>query len=104
MSRFDSKVAVVTGSGAGMGRATALLLAEEGGRVVVADIDATKGEETARLINDAGGEAIFCCTDITDPAQTDPIMAGALEAFGHVDIVHANAGVNLSGNSSSMIA
>lgn len=95
--RFHSKVALVTGSGGGIGKATALLLAEEGAKVVVADRDPVRGEETVASIVESGGGAAFVKTDITDPSDTDRMAEFAAKTFGHLDIVHGNAGVNLSG-------
>ncbi len=97
MGRFQEKVALVTGSGAGIGRASALQFAEEGAQVVVADLHPERGQETVRLVDEQGGQAAFVQADITESAQTDAMVAFAKETFGRLDIVHANAGVNLSG-------
>jgi NAD(P)-dependent dehydrogenase (short-subunit alcohol dehydrogenase family) len=89
MTRLADKVALITGAGSGIGRATAVLFAREGARVVVAEIDAEAGEETARL---AGNGAIFVRTDVTDEASVQAAIRVTLERFGHINVLHNNAG------------
>ena len=93
MKRFESKVALITGGGSGIGRATARLLAGEGARVIVDDIDRAGGEETVRLIRSDGGEATFVHGDVRDPVQCKTMVQAALDCYGRLDFVHANAGV-----------
>lgn len=68
MDRLAGRVAFITGAGAGIGRATALLFAREGAKVVLADIDAEQGEATARLVAAQGGDAFALYVDVTDDA------------------------------------
>lgn len=89
MARLEGKVAFITGAGAGIGRATAVLFAREGARVAVADIAAAAGEETARL---AGNGAIAVRTDVTDEASVREAIGAALQKFGRLDVLHNNAG------------
>ncbi len=89
MARLAGKVAFITGAGTGIGRATALLFAREGARVVVAEIHAAAGEETAHL---AGGGAIAIRTDVTDPDSVQAAIRATVAAFGRLDILHNNAG------------
>lgn len=93
MGVFDSKVAIVTGGGSGIGRATALLLAKEGARLVVADIAADGGEKTVEQIGALGGEAIFVRTDVTQEADCAVLVATALAQYGRLDIAFNNAGI-----------
>lgn len=86
---FAGKVALVTGAGSGIGRATARAFAGAGARVVVADVAAEGGEETARAIRDAGGEAAFARCDVT----TDDTIAAAVATFGRLDYACNNAGI-----------
>ncbi|CAN5206058.1 SDR family oxidoreductase [soil metagenome] len=90
---LEGKVALVTGAGSGIGRASAVALAREGARVVVADLTLDGGNETVRLITAAGGEAIFIRTDVTRAAEVQAAVAGTVAAFGRLDIAHNNAGV-----------
>lgn len=90
---IDGKVAVVTGAGSGIGRATALALAAGGASVVVADIDPAGGEESVALIHDAGGNAAFVRTDVTEPRSLEAMFELAVQQFGGIDIVHNNAGI-----------
>jgi NAD(P)-dependent dehydrogenase (short-subunit alcohol dehydrogenase family) len=86
-------VAVVTGAGSGIGRATALAFAKEGASVVVADVDEVGGAETVGLIHDAGGTATFVRTDVTEPRSLEAMFAAAASEYGGIDIVHNNAGL-----------
>lgn len=90
------KVALVTGAASGVGRATVILLASRGARVVAADIDEAGGDETVRLAAEEGGEARFIRADVTKWEDLERAVAFAEETFGGLDILHNNAGV-LSG-------
>lgn len=90
---LSDKVAIVTGGGSGIGRATALQLAREGARVVVADYDETAGAEAVQAIAAAGGEAAFLRTDVANERDVEALVAHAEERFGRLDILHNNAGV-----------
>ena len=91
--RFREKVAIITGAGGGIGEAYAKGLAEEGARVVVADIAREGGERVAREISSAGGQAIFVETDVADEASTKAMAEAAVEAWGGVDYLVNNAAI-----------
>ncbi len=94
VSDLQGKVALVTGGGSGIGRATALSLAGAGAAVVVADISEEAGGETVRLIEREGGRGAFVRTDVTSWDEIRGMVAFAEEKFGALQIVHNNAGVN----------
>ncbi len=91
--RFDGKVVIVTGGALGIGRATALLFAQEGARVIIADIDDQGGSETVRQIREAGGEATFVHTDIRSSADAQNMARVAVDTYGTVDVLVNNAGI-----------
>lgn len=91
MGELTGKVAVVTGGGGGLGRATARLLAERGASVVVADIDRDSGERVASEITDGGGVALAVALDVSSEDDVKAMAATAAERFGGVDILHNNA-------------
>jgi NAD(P)-dependent dehydrogenase (short-subunit alcohol dehydrogenase family) len=91
--RVDGKVAVITGGGSGIGRATALAFAREGAKVVVADVVVAGGEETVRMIKAAGGEAIFIKTDVTKTAEVGAMVKKTIETYGRLDCAFNNAGI-----------
>ena len=81
---LEGQVAVITGSGQGIGAAAALLFAQHGAAITVCDIDATKAQNTASSILSAGGRAIVVAGDVMDPAYADRVVAETLKAFGKV--------------------
>ena len=92
MGTLDAKVAIVTGSGRGIGRAVALKLASEGARVVVNDLDEATARETADAIAAAGGTAAVCAGSVTEPSFAGRFVSAAIDGFGGLDIIVNNAG------------
>jgi NAD(P)-dependent dehydrogenase (short-subunit alcohol dehydrogenase family) len=93
MALFGGKVALVTGGGSGIGRATAIAFARAGAKVVVAGRRAKEGEETVSLVRESGGEGLFVRTDVSREADVRAMVAHAVEAFGRLDYAFNNAGV-----------
>ena len=90
---FQGKVAVVTGAGLGLGRASAMAFAREGARVVVADIDAANGQKTVDMIKKAKGEAMFLKVDVSKSADVQAMVDKTVAAYGRLDYAHNNVGI-----------
>jgi NAD(P)-dependent dehydrogenase (short-subunit alcohol dehydrogenase family) len=91
--RLRNKVALITGAGMGMGRECALLFAEEGARVVVADIDEKAARETVRAIDAKGGQALAVIGDVAKEADVERMVTEGVRRFGALHVLHNNAGV-----------
>ncbi len=92
--RLTDRVCVVTGAGSGIGRATALLFAREGARVVVADIDEEAAVDTAREVREGGGEAMAERVDVAEVEDTEALAARVVERDGRIDVLFNNAGIS----------
>lgn len=93
MMKLENKVAIITGSTRGIGRATAKLFAAEGAKVVVVGTNAELGENCVAEIKTDGGEAVFCKTDVTSEESLSALVKAALDTYGRIDILVNNAGV-----------
>lgn len=94
---LKDRIAVVTGAGSGIGRAGAMIMAEEGAIVVIADRDNAAGEATAADIRDAGGRAEAVATDVGNDMAVEELIAGTLSRHGRIDILHSHAGIQVGG-------
>jgi NAD(P)-dependent dehydrogenase (short-subunit alcohol dehydrogenase family) len=100
--RLESRVAIIVGGGQtpgetiGNGRATAIVLAREGARVIIADKNLESAAETAEMIFKEGNEATFLPVDVTDEASVRQLMADVASSFGRIDILHNNVGASLA--------
>ena len=90
--KLDNKVALVSGSGRGIGREIALKLAAEGARVVINDLDATPAQQTVADIIAAGGQAVACVGSVTEAGFAERFVATAIDTYGGLDIIVNNAG------------
>jgi NAD(P)-dependent dehydrogenase (short-subunit alcohol dehydrogenase family) len=90
---FAGKVALVTGGGGGIGRATAMAYARAGAKVAVVDRDTSAGQETLRLVQALGAEALFINTDVTQGAQVEAMVEQVVTRFGRLDCAFNNAGI-----------
>lgn len=90
---YENKVAIVTGSGSGIGEAVALTLAANGAKVVVADYDQAGGERVAKEIDAAGGIATFMLVDVSQPEQVEKMVRDTVEMYGALHVAVNNAGI-----------
>lgn len=93
MSSFQSQVAVITGAGSGIGRATAIAFASAGAKVVVSDINDEGGQATVNQIKQGGGEATFVRCNVAEPAEIESLIARTVALHGRLDIGINNAGI-----------
>ncbi|EFI59347.1 MULTISPECIES: SDR family NAD(P)-dependent oxidoreductase [Comamonas] len=92
MKKLEGKIALVTGSGRGIGRAIALKLASEGARIVVNDLDAEPANEVVQAVRELGSDAVACVGSVTDPEFAPRYVKTAVDTFGGLDIIVNNAG------------
>jgi len=93
MGRLDSKVAIITGAGSGMGRAAAILFAKEGAKVVIVDWATEGGEETLKMVKEAGGEALFVRADVSKTEDVKKMIQTAVDTYGKLDVLYNNAAI-----------
>ncbi|HVZ55346.1 MAG TPA: SDR family oxidoreductase [Chitinophagaceae bacterium] len=93
MKQLEGKVAIITGAGSGIGRATAELFAREGAKVIVADWIEAGGQETVAAIKKEGGEALFVKADSSSPQDNEALVKKAVQQYGSLDVAVNNAGV-----------
>ncbi|WP_320226130.1 glucose 1-dehydrogenase [Mesorhizobium captivum] len=98
MGRVAGKVSLVTGAGLGLGRASSLLLASEGARLVVSDIDEDLASDTAAEIVKAGGEALAVRHDVSNPDDWHSVISAIEQRFGRLDVLVNNAGIAVAKN------
>jgi NAD(P)-dependent dehydrogenase (short-subunit alcohol dehydrogenase family) len=94
VNELKNKVAIITGAASGIGRAAALRFAEEGARLVLADLGADAGEALAAELRGQGGEAVFVRTDVSKAADCEALVAAAVKQFGRLDAAFNNAGIS----------
>jgi len=94
VDRLNKKVTLVTGAAGGIGRATAEVMAREGARIVVCDLDVAGGEETVRMIRDSGGQAVFVKADVSRATEVEALVQSAVEHYGRLDCAYNNAGIH----------
>ncbi len=92
--RLQNKVALITGAGSGIGRATARLFAQEGAQIVVADVNDAAGAETVDLVRGAGGHAAYVRADVSQPAEAEAMIHFAEATYGKLNILFNNAGIS----------
>ncbi len=93
MNSLENKVAIITGSASGIGKAAALLFAKEGAKVIISDIQEDLGKEVVAEILKNGGEAFFIKADTSKPEENEALVKGTLEKYGKLDIAVNNAGI-----------
>src|SRR5216683_236193 len=94
---LEGKVALITGAGSGIGRATAQIFAREGARLLLADVVEDGGNETLRMVKEAGAEGIFVRCDVANEQDVDAAVAAALAKYGRLDCAFNNAGIGGAG-------
>ncbi|MCS5579638.1 MAG: SDR family oxidoreductase [Gammaproteobacteria bacterium] len=92
MNTLIDKVALITGSGSGIGRSAAILFSQAGAKISVADVNAEHGTETVNLIEANGGQAIFVECDVSKPERVRNMISTTVKAFGGLNILYNNAG------------
>ena len=90
---LENKVALVTGAASGIGRASSLILAREGAKMVVSDIDASGAEETLSLIKERGGDGVFVHADVSKSNDVQELISRAVSTYGRLDCAYNNAGI-----------
>lgn len=95
--QLTGKIAIITGAASGIGRATAMLMAQEGARVVVADVNETGGRQAVEAIAAAGGQAVFCRTDVGRGEDVARMVRCAVDTYGGLHILHNNAFTHVPG-------
>jgi NAD(P)-dependent dehydrogenase (short-subunit alcohol dehydrogenase family) len=94
---LDGKVAIITGAGSGIGRATSLIFAREGAKLLLADVQEDGGNETVKMVAAAGGNAIFTKVDVSKWADVEAMVAKAVATYGRLDCAFNNAGIDGKG-------
>ena len=90
---LENKVALVTGGGSGIGRATSLAFSREGAKVMVADVNSAAGEDTVSAIKEAGAESAFVHVDVASATSVQAMISRVVETYGRLDCAHNNAGI-----------
>lgn len=98
MNLMEDKVVIVTGAAMGIGRASAILMAQHGAKVVISDIDVEKAKETDSIIREAGGESIVVETDVANDKNVKDLIEKTIETYGKIDVLYNNVGVAIGGS------